>query len=43
MVLGGGDMARSRRSDMKMPAMATAQIAREILRRVLGGRTRIAA
>jgi len=25
---------------MKMPVMATAQMAREILRRVLGGRTR---
>lgn len=32
-------MASSSRSDMKMPAMATAQSAREILRRVLGGRT----
>lgn len=42
-VFGGGGMACSRRSDMKMPAMATAQIAREMLRRVLGGRTRIAA
>jgi len=35
-----GGMAFSRRSDTKMPAMATAQSAREILRRVFGGRTR---
>jgi hypothetical protein len=34
-------MAFSRRSDMKMPARATAQTAREILRRVFGGRTRM--
>ena len=33
-------MTSSRRSDMKMPVIATAQKAREILRRVLGGRTR---
>jgi hypothetical protein len=33
-------MAPSRRSDTTMPAMAIAQSAREMLRRVLGGRTR---
>jgi hypothetical protein len=42
-VFGGGAMACSRRSDIKMPAIATAQSARDILRRVLGGRTTIAA
>jgi hypothetical protein len=35
-------MACSRRSDIKMPAMATAQSARDRLRRVLGGSTRAA-
>ena len=40
-IFGGGGMASSRRSDMKMPAIATAQTAREILRRVLTGRATV--